>query len=208
MRLDHLVISCETLEEGAALVEETLGVAPVAGGRHAYMGTHNRLLSLGPEAYLEVIAIDPGARAPDHARWFGLDGFSGPPRLTNWVVRCDDLAQAAARAPRGVGRITALSRGDFRWAITIPQGGILPFDGIYPGLIQWHGDTHPAAHLPDAGLRMERLSLRYPRADMLRSALPRLDDDDSRIVVETAEAPAIGCTIKTPGGPVQPVWAR
>ncbi len=206
MRLDHLVISCDTLEEGAAAVEETLGIAPVAGGRHASMGTHNRLLSLGPGAYLEVIAIDPTAPAPDHARWFGLDGFSGPPRLTNWVVRCGDLAQAAALAPRGIGRIAELARGDFRWAITIPEDGMLPFDGLFPGLIQWHGDAHPAAQLPDAGLRLGRLNLCHPRAEMLRSSLPRLDD--SRIVVETAQTPAIGCTIETPGGPVRPAWAR
>ena len=30
----------------------------VPGGKHAFMGTHNCLLGLGPGFYLEVIAID------------------------------------------------------------------------------------------------------------------------------------------------------
>ena len=39
-------------------------VSPLeSGGRHPHMGTHNRLLSLGPDLYLEVIAVDPDARS-------------------------------------------------------------------------------------------------------------------------------------------------
>ncbi len=206
MEFDHLVVAAETLEAGAGHVEAALGARPGPGGKHPAMGTHNLLLSLGPSAYLEVIAIDPAARAPDRPRWFGLDRFCGPPRLTSWVVRCDDLAQAVLGAPPGLGRIVRLSRGDFRWAITIPGDGELPFDGLYPGLIQWHGDAHPAAFLPDTGLRLDRLVLRHPQADRLRQALPR--PDGVRILVETAGAAAIGCVIETPGGPVHPAWAR
>jgi hypothetical protein len=40
-------------------VEDRLGVSLEAGGRHSAFATHNRLLSLGPDCYLEVIAVDP-----------------------------------------------------------------------------------------------------------------------------------------------------
>ena len=74
---DHLVVAAVSLDAGAAWCEATFGVAPVPGGRHAFMGTHNRLLAIGsaayPGTYLEIIAIDPEAPATRRARWFGLD---------------------------------------------------------------------------------------------------------------------------------------
>ncbi|MFV0291902.1 MAG: VOC family protein [Paracoccus sp. (in: a-proteobacteria)] len=41
---------------------------------------------------IELIAIDPAARAPSYLRWFGLDHFTGPPRLISWVCRDNPLA--------------------------------------------------------------------------------------------------------------------
>ena len=102
LELDHLVVSAEHLQEGVDWVEAQLGVTMAPGGKHAAMGTHNRLLGLG-EVYLEVIAADPDAPPPAHPRWFGLDAFRGPPRLTNWVVRVSDMDAGLALAPEGCG---------------------------------------------------------------------------------------------------------
>ena len=95
LQIDHLVVSASRLADGVAYVEQKLGLRMLPGGKHPDMGTHNALLNLG-ETYLEVIAIDPEANAPDHPRWFNLDNFTGPPRLTNWVARTDDLDAALA----------------------------------------------------------------------------------------------------------------
>ena len=100
---DHLAVAAVSLDEGAAAIEAALGVPLQAGGKHAAMGTHNRLLSLGPGEYLEVIAIDPGAPAPARARWFGLDGFAGTARPRAWILRCADLDVALVDAPEGSG---------------------------------------------------------------------------------------------------------
>jgi hypothetical protein len=121
--LDHLVIAARSLEEGATYVEAVLGVRLSPGGRHAYMGTHNLLLSLGPREYLEVIAVDPDATPPLHPRWFGLDHFSDAPRMTNWVCRTDDLDDALDAAPPGVGEPVELSRGDLNWTMAVPDDG-------------------------------------------------------------------------------------
>uniref|UniRef100_UPI0039B8CB19 VOC family protein n=1 Tax=Albidovulum sp. TaxID=1872424 RepID=UPI0039B8CB19 len=83
---DHLAVSAASLDYGARVVEAALGIGLESGGKHPFMGTHNRLLSLGPGEYLEVIAIDPEAPGPERPRWFRLDTFTGPPRLTNWVL--------------------------------------------------------------------------------------------------------------------------
>ncbi|MBD1206284.1 MAG: VOC family protein [Rhodobacteraceae bacterium] len=197
LRLDHLAISCLALEEGAAAVEAALGLPLAPGGQHAHMATHNRLLSLGPDLYLEVIAPDPAQARPAWPRWFDLDRFTGPPRLTNWICATDDMEAALRQAPPGTGTPVALARGDFRWRMAVPETGILPFDNRYPALIQWEGAAHPAPRLPDHGARLVRLEVTHPDAAALRAALARLDDP--RVVI-TQGPPALRATISTPQG--------
>ncbi|WP_132950447.1 VOC family protein [Rhodovulum bhavnagarense] len=199
LRLDHLAVSAVTLEAGVAAIEERLGVRLAAGGRHAAMGTHNRLMALAPGLYLEVIAIDPDAPPPGHPRWFDLDNFAGLPRLTNWVARCDDLQGALARAPRGAGRPVSLARGDLRWQMAVPADGRLPFDGLFPALIAWQGSLHPAPMLPETGCRLAGLELYHPRADDLRRALTGLLDDPL-VAVHPGNEIAIRALIDTPAG--------
>jgi Glyoxalase-like domain len=194
---DHIAISAETLGAGVDAVEAALGVPLAGGGQHPHMATHNRLLGLG-DLYLEVIAIDPAARAPDWPRWFDLDHFSGPPRLTNWVARCDDLAAALVLAPPGTGTPIALSRGPYRWQMAVPADGKLPWGGAFPALIQWQGPHHPTQALPDAGIRLTRLEIAHPEDTALRAALPL---SDPRIQIVPGPAKSLRATFSTPHGP-------
>ena len=91
LTLDHIAIAAETLEQGVDYVETALSVPMAGGGKHRLFGTHNRLLGLG-DIYLEVIAVDPLASAVPHCRWFDLDRFCGPPRLTNWICKTNEVA--------------------------------------------------------------------------------------------------------------------
>ena len=198
LAFDHIAVSAETLADGVAWVEDRLGVPLAGGGQHPHMATHNRLLGLG-DLYLEVIAADPDAPRPAWPRWFDLDRFSGPPRLTNWVARCDDLDAEVALSPPGIGVPVALARGDFRWRMAVPGDGILPFDGPFPALIQWQGSAHPAQRLPDAGVRLIRLTLIHPQADALRDGLAgRLDDP--RVVIKQGPEKAMQAEFATPHG--------
>lgn len=200
LALDHLVVSARSLEEGASYVEAVLGIRLSPGGRHPDMGTHNLLLSLGARTYLEVITVDPEADAPDHARWFGLDGFGGAPRMTNWVCRTDDLDAALEAAPEGSGEAWDLARGEYRWAFGVPATGRLPFDDAMPALIEWGADSpHPAARLPDVDLRLTRLDVFHPEAGALLDAFPKLRMLDQVAVREGPEKRLIA-TISTPEG--------
>ncbi len=172
---DHIAVAAATLEEGRAAVEETLGVTLSDVGHHPHMGTHNRLLGLGPGLYLEVIATDPSAPRPAWPRWFGLDRFAGPPRIVGWVLRTGDLDAALAAAPDGSGVATELTRGEFRWRIGIAPTGVLPFDDAFPALIRWEGAAHPAGRLPDQAVRLLKFEVRHPEADALRAVLPLSD---------------------------------
>src|SRR3954463_1135373 len=60
-RLDHITVVAPSLEVGAAYVGAALGVVPGPGRTHPGMATHNLLLALGSDVYLEVISADPGA---------------------------------------------------------------------------------------------------------------------------------------------------
>lgn len=174
-RLDHLVIAAASLTEGVAWAERRLGVAVPAGGRHGRMGTHNALLRLSDvddPVYLEVIAVDPEGEPPGRPRWFGLDKFTGAPRLVHWVARSDDVAADAGRCPEPLGPVHPMSRGDLSWRITIPDDGHLPGDGLVPTLIQWPaGRPHPAISMADAGVRLLGLELQAPDPDALGAAL-------------------------------------
>ena len=197
LRLDHLAVTAMTLADGVAAVEAALGVALAGGGAHPHMGTHNRLLGLG-DVYLEVIAVDPTAQRPAWPRWFDMDHFSGPPRLTNWVAACDDIGAELALSPPGTGTPVTLQRGEYRWQMAVPADGRLPFDGAFPALIQWHGALHPAAALPDAGVRLTRLEIAHPEAAALTAALHL---QDPRILVTQGPAKALRATFVTPHGP-------
>lgn len=173
--LDHLVVAARTLDEGAAWVAKRLGADPVEGGRHDFMGTHNRVLSLGADAYVEVIAIDPQAFPPPRPRWFGLDCnqtralLQQGPALIHWVERTDDLERDAAAAGDEVD-LMAFSRGPFQWRMALTRDGSLPGGGLRPTLIQWTSG-HPAASMPRSGRRL--LSRGGPGGKPARFATPQ-----------------------------------
>lgn len=197
LAFDHIAISATTLAEGVEAVESALGLPLAGGGQHDHMATHNRLLGLG-DLYLEVISIDPSRTPPAWPRWFDLDNFSGPPRLTNWVARCDDLAAELALSPAGTGTPTQLQRGDYRWQMAIPATGKLPYDGAFPALIQWQGPLHPARALPESGCRLTRIEIAHPEGATLAAHLaPRLSDP--RVIVTTGPR-AMQATFSTPHG--------
>lgn len=198
LRLDHIAVAGRTLADASAHVEEALGVPLRPGGQHPRFGTHNRLLGLADGLYLEAIAIDPDAPPPDRPRWFGLDAFGGAPRLTTWICATDSLADLPAGLQQG-GVPVALTRGDLSWQMAVPDAGALPFDGLFPALIAWDGDAHPADRLPASGCRLLGLRISHPDAGALEATLaPHLDDD--RITFATGPA-GLGARFDTPNGP-------
>jgi hypothetical protein len=206
--IDHLVVAAADLDAGTAWLEERLGVALAPGGRHAAMGTHNRLLKLGPRLYLELIAIDPAAPKPERARWFGLDDtvlrarIAERPHLIHWVARCNDIEAASAACPEPLGDVLDLSRGDFRWRITVPADGHLPSNGLLPSLIQWQSPAHPAEPLPERGCALMKLEGFHPERTCVRGALAALGLGDAIAVYPAApgEAPSLAAFLKTPAG--------
>jgi len=219
--LDHLVIAARTLDEGVQWCEATLGVTPGPGGLHPLMGTHNRLLKVAslafPQAYLEIIAIDPDRRPTRTGklhRWFDLDDpmlqlalSRGGPQLIHLVARVPNaaetvhaLAHMATHIDRGhlieAARDTPAGRLD--WRITVRDDGQRLFYGALPTLIQW-GPVHPVDTMPDAGLELVGLAASHPRVDSLRIALEAIGFDAMSL---RQGPPNLTATLNTPRGVV------
>jgi hypothetical protein len=218
-RIDHLVVAADTLAQGAAWCESTLGVTPGPGGEHPLMGTHNRLLRIAtvdhPRAYFEIIAADPAVPvAPaGRRRWYDLDDAAlrttvreQGPRLVHWVAQVPDMAAGMAALKRlGIdrGQVLAVSRmtprGLLQWEITVRDDGQRLFEGCLPTLIAW-GDVHPAAAMPESGVTLHRLTVRHPRANVLRNALDALGLEG----IDVTEGPANLCaTLHAPRSTVR-----
>ena len=222
--IDHLVIAAPTLAEGVAWCEHTLGMTPGPGGQHALFGTHNRLLRLDgpgpgnpqdPPAYLEIIAIDRAAtpsRAAPLKRWFDLDDpvmqqrlATHGPQLVHWVARVphlDTALQAWAALGLDRGPAIAASRptpaGLLQWRLSVRDDGQRLLDGCLPTLIEW-GEQHPARDMAPSGLRLDRLALCHPQADVLTQALMAIGLHGTNVAAGPAQLRA---ELHTPTGSV------
>jgi hypothetical protein len=202
-RIDHLIVTAASLTEGVDYVQRELGVEMQAGGEHVRMGTHNRLLKLGEKLYLEVIAANPAVPRPDRARWFQLDDADSVrvPRLATWVARTDDIRAAASASPVPLGKVEAMSRGNFQWLITVPDDGRLPLRGLAPALIQWPSEAHPADMLKDLGCSLIRLEGFHPQAEKVTRMLGSIGFEGEFPV--SSGGPRLVAHIHTPAGPRQ-----
>ncbi|MCV2880939.1 VOC family protein [Actibacterium sp. XHP0104] len=199
LKLDHITVVARTLEEGCKHIKDTLGIDMPDGGAHPRMGTHNRLLSLGDDSFLELIAIDPAASAPDRPRWFNLDAFDKAPRLGTWVLGTDDIQASLREAHPGSGRATEITRGDLKWLISISDDGTMPLDGACPALIQWPVGPHPASRMTDLGCRLISLTIEHPQVAELESLFGHHINRDL-ITFRRGPEMKISAVIQTPEG--------
>ena len=186
--IDHLVFGCDHLQNGTSYLEQALGVGLSAGGQHALMATHNRLLKLQDAIYLEAIAIDHEA-VQKHGdigrkRWFSLDEdrtkkrLAQSPRPLTWVVAVDDIYDAASKCGYDAGKITTMTRGDLEWMLTIAEDGTLVEDGLLPVFIQWPNGLNPANQLPENGTTLQKIVLVHPQPDFITAVIDRVGIED------------------------------
>ena len=202
--VDHLVWGGRVLDEEIQRFQAWTGVRPVPGGRHPGEGTHNALLGLGPDMYLELIAPDPGQPPPVRARWFGLDTLTDS-RLVAWAAKSADLdrqAGAARRAGLPLGEVRTgrreLDRGPvLSWRLTYP--GVRLGSGLVPFLIDWAESPHPAQAAP-GGVRLLDLRGEHPEPAAIREDVRRLGLE---LHVLQGSKPALMATLDTPHGRVE-----
>jgi len=209
-RLDHIVIAAQSLDQGRVWARETLGVDAVGGGRHDGLATHNTLLNLDHQRYLEIIAVDPDAGKPDFPRWFGLDTaevrehIAHGPRLVAWVARClgtpGAIEQLATTQGYDANVVRPAARADFRWRFAFTPDGARINGGTLPHLIQWDSATHPCERLPDSGLSLTSLVLGTPEPEATSAMLDALKFTDSGVHIGQSSSAQVVATIRSPRG--------
>jgi hypothetical protein len=183
VELDHIVITCRHLQSGIDYIKKIFGIEIPIGGQHHFMGTHNAVMAVGNNVYLEVIAIDPTLPAPPHPRWFGLDNLGSAdrsgenPLLTHFVLRTTDIKASLANLDKTeqslVGKPHPASRGDLKWQITLNPNGIPPLGGCLPALIEWDGQP-PVDRMAFPGPVLNKLTLNTAEAKRLKQVFSSL----------------------------------
>ena len=202
--VDHLLYATPDLQAGIERVERMLGVRATAGGQHQGNGTRNALISLGPEAYLEIIGPDPDQRPPAQPRLFGIDDLEEP-RLVTWAARGKALEQLVIEAGRrGVklGEVIAGSRlrADgvaLSWRYTDPRTVVA--SGLVPFYIDWGTTPHPAATAAQ-GASLVGVRAEHPDAASVAETLSRLGLD---LPVTRGPGAALIATVRSPRGLVE-----
>ncbi len=199
-QFDHIAIVAMTLEQGVSYVQNTLGIEIPYGGSHPRMGTHNHLLSLGSNEFLEVIAIDPNAKCPNRPRWFNLDKLHNiKPRIGAWIVNTSDIKSSLQFTSAGCGSLEEMTRDSLKWQISIPSDGSLPFGGAFPTIIQWPMGSHPASNMKDLGCELMRLKIEHPEADTINQKLAD-SFEDQRVSICIGSEFTMKAEINTPNG--------
>ena len=164
-RIDHIVIGAANLISGTKILETKLSAKFSPGGEHMIMGTHNKLLKLQSNIYLEVIANNPNVSKPSRQRWFSLDEartkekIKHSPRVLCWVLEVDNIENTVKKCGYKPGEILQISRGELTWKITVPSNGRLADNGVLPALIEWPNDQHPSKKLTNSKVSINELSL-------------------------------------------------
>jgi hypothetical protein len=201
--LDHIVYAVPDVAKAVADLEQRLGVRATPGGKHTGIGTHNALLSLSEDSYLEIIGPDPDQPPPAMPRPFGIDTLTAP-RLVTWLAKARDLDKQIEQArTRGydLGTPTPMSRNlpdgtRIEWRLAIPPQPL--GDGLVPVLIEWHTDQHPAK-TSARGCKLVELYGEHPRPETIR---PILEAMGETLDIRQGPAPALTATLDTPKGRV------
>jgi Glyoxalase-like domain len=172
-RFDHLVVGIRSLGEGVAQFARLTGVTAAAGGVHPRRGTENALVSLGSDAYLEIISPQAKAQLSESdATLRDLDHLT----IVAWAIAVEDAEGAMEKlkaagfkttVPQHGSRITP-SDDRLEWDVFTLLDARIP---VAPFFIAWSASTiHPSGTAP-AGCTCERLRVQTPASDRLSAVL-------------------------------------
>jgi len=200
-RVDHIVYAFRNLDEGIKHVQSLTGAIPIKGGEHLEFGTHNALLSIGSNCYLELIAPDYN-NSFRGKRWMSVDQISRP-TITRWSINSNDInsdAEKLGSIQTDLGEIINGQRSlsdntTLKWKMTRPSSnktiGTLPF------LLDWsQSNFHPCDKL-EKKCKLISVKIKTQNHKSLKSIL---GSTANKIQIITSNTDEINLTLDTPNG--------
>lgn len=202
MPLDHILWATHDLDDGIAHFERLTGIRAARGGRHPGRGTHNALLALTQNSYLEIIAPDP-SQSLDNNLGATIKALPSPGIFT-FAVQCNDMPSLVAAAKRAKIAI----EGPDNWSREQPDGPTLrwllaftndtPFGRYVPFYIDWQKSPHPSTTTP-GGLQLLDFTIRHPEHAQLSALYAALNID---VRVAPGDRPDMLASLQGPRGPI------
>lgn len=140
LEFDHLIIRVAELDEAGRRYKEQYGLDSAFGGRHAGLGTANRIVPLGRD-YLELLAVvDHQEQAQSRIPLPEPECFAG------WMVRTNDIEAVAERLGLGVRPMSRRREDGEVVAWNLAGLEVMLGEPSLPGFIDWSADAphHPA----------------------------------------------------------------
>jgi len=200
-KIDHIAYAVPKLNEGISYLKKVLGCEINMGGRHLTKGTHNALVNLGNDIYLEIISTDPNNQEIAAPRWMGVDLIEQP-MATRWALKTNDLnsdLQAlkkynAALAVSFEGSRKKQDGSMLNWQMALPLPD--PAVEIAPFFVDWKDSAHPTYSLEQA---CELLAIKFyhPNPTELQQLFKNLNLEYDVMKSESAK---IELDIKGPSG--------
>ena len=107
--------------------------------------------------------------------------------MVGWILTTKNIKNTLSQLDPEFGEPVRLQRGKYKWTIFVSASGQLPFGGYGPALIEWEGGFHPCLDLPDSKYRLHTLKIRHLDAEVMKSSLVDLIDDNRVIFVTGLE---------------------
>lgn len=200
-QIDHLLYGTKDLNEGIDFIHQLTGVKPVIGGSHPGLGTHNALLGLSHNIYLEIIAPDPNQNV-DRV-WMDLDQLEHP-KLFRWAATTRDVQSVrdlGLKAGWDIGEVKSGSRyksdGELlEWTLSDPNVNL--GDGLVPFFIDWGESGNPTPELPK-GCKLEAFEAVHPKSEEIEGMLTDLGLD---LTPDKGTRVQLIAKLQTPKGPV------
>lgn len=200
-QIDHIVMSFLNLEKACTKFESLTGITPTIGGQHLTKGTHNALVNIGDQIYLELIAPDPKNEQIKSPTWMAVSKIEQP-RITRWAIKSSDINKDALvlnNFNKQYGKIESGSRQKtdgsmLRWQLSDP-GNDIPID-IAPFLLDWQDSIHPTQDLKET-CSLESIMIIHESPQIYQPLFRSLGID---FQIKKGDYPAIKIALKTPKG--------
>jgi len=178
-RIDHIAYAVPNLDDGIKHLQELLGCEVIVGGRHLNNGTHNALVNLGNEIYLELIATDIENKDVEGPRWMAVD-LVEEPRVTRWALKSNDLnadlnALKVFNPDLGNSFEGSRKKQDgslLKWHMALPLPA--PEIELAPFAVDWKDSIHPTRSLT-AECELISIELIHPNPTIYAQLFAALD---------------------------------